>query len=218
MNLDVLIGSCDLYSPLWDNFQITFDRYWNFDTKNVIVSETKILEEITNTKFETILTTHNKWGGRMREGIGKCDSDYIFFILEDYFFDYSYSKEQMETWVFDMEKYDINRLQISGPRGPQTYNIVENNPYEKFSQTSEYLISIQPSIWRKSFLLETLKENYSPWDFEIIGSKLLLNTEHKTFADSTVTNTSKYFNAVRRGFKKSVGWENFRNKENLKDF
>ena len=49
-----------------------------------------------------------------------------------------------------------------------------------------------------------------------MGSSLLLNTEHKTFADVTMPRT--YFNAVRIGFNKSVGWEEFRIKEKLKDF
>lgn len=216
MNLSVLIGTCDKYSPLWESFQITFDRYWKFNTKNVFVGETKEIPFCTDTKFETVLSNKSTWGCRMIEGLELCDSDYIFFILDDYFFNYTYSEEQMNRWISDMEKYDMNRLQVCGPPGPQRHMEGDGTPYKRFQPDSPYIISIQPSIWKKSYLLERLKCEYSPWDFEIKGSELLLNTDHKTFADDTIGTT--YFNAVRVGFKKSNGWEEFRISEGLKDF
>lgn len=220
MKLSVLIGTCDLYSPLWESFQICFDRYWKFNTKNLFVGETIKVPNITNTKFETILPGDGEWGHRMRQGIEACEEDYIFFILEDYFLNYTYSENQMNDWLDAMKKYDMNRLQISGPLGP-LFDVSDTEagcPYNKFTLKSNYIISVQPSIWKKSFLLETLKSDYSAWDFEIKGSKLLIGTDHRTFADITIMDTRKYFNAVRRGFKKSVGWEEFRKSENLKDF
>jgi len=226
MKLSVLIGTCDLYSPLWESFQICFDRYWKFNTQNLFIGETIRVPNYTNTKFETILQGKtvsagmNNWGERMRQGIEACEEDYIFFILEDYFLDYTYSEEQMNDWLDAMKKYDMNRIQISGPLTPQ-FDVSDTEvgcPYNKYTLNSRYIISVQPSIWKKSFLLETLKSEYSPWDFEIKGSKLLIGTDHRTFADITVMDTRKYFNAVRIGFKKSVGWEKFRMKEKLKDF
>ena len=218
MKLSVLIGTCDLYSPLWEPFQITFDRYWKFNTKNLFVGETVEVPNYTDTKFETIISGKGKWGERIRKGIEVCEEEYIFFILEDYFLNYTYSEEQMNTWLVDMKKYDIDRLQISGP-DVQRYDNVPDCPYKRFTN-NEYLISVQPSIWKKSFLLETINPNYSPWQYEVTGSQVLAksNIKHNTFVDTTVTNTRKYFNAVRVGFKKSPGWEEFRIKEKLKDF
>ena len=40
MNISVLIGTCDSYSPLWKNFDILFQRYWQLKTANYLVSET----------------------------------------------------------------------------------------------------------------------------------------------------------------------------------
>ena len=102
MNLSVLIGTCDRYSPLWEPFQITFDRYWKFDSKNIFVGETIEIPKYTNTNFTTILSDKKTWAGRMLEGIELCDSEYIFFILDDYFFDYVYTEENMSTWIKDM--------------------------------------------------------------------------------------------------------------------
>lgn len=214
-NLSVLIGTCDAYSSLWENFSICFDRYWQHHTQNIFVGETISVPDYVSTKFETILCGKDiSWGRRMREGI-KASEDYIFFILDDYFFHYSYSEQQLNTYVEDMELHAMNRLQIS-VSGYQKYVGVGNLKYDQIAPHSPYLISMQPSIWRKEFLMDTLDPRYSPWDFEKRGTGRIRNKEKGTYIDRSVPPV--YFNAVRKGFKKSEGWEDFRKQQKLKDF
>jgi|688.fasta_scaffold578388_2 hypothetical protein len=42
MNITVLIGSCDKYSYLWDNFDFLFKKYCELNTKKILVSETLV--------------------------------------------------------------------------------------------------------------------------------------------------------------------------------
>jgi hypothetical protein len=211
MNLSVLIGTCDKYSSLWENFSICFNRYWQVDTNNIFVGETK---EVPN--FKTILCDVNRpWGERMRVGLEEC-SDYIFFILDDYFLHKSFTFDQINTYLQDANTFNINRLQIS-PSSFQQYGQSDFCPYTSISDTSEYIISMQPSIWKKSFLKEILLKEYSPWDFEIIGSSVANNLrDNKVYIDQKADLC--YFNAVRQGFKKSPGWEEFKIQEQLNDF
>jgi len=214
-NLSVLIGTCDAYRSLWENFSICFDKYWQHHTRNIFVGETISVPVCVNTKFETILCGKDiSWGRRMREGI-EASEDYIFFILDDYFFHYSYSEQQLNTYVADMELHKMNRLQISAS-GHQKYVGAGNLKYDQIASHSKYLISMQPSIWRKGFLMDTLAPSYSPWDFEKKGTRRIRNKEKGTYIDRSVP--SVYFNAVRKGFKKSEGWEDFRKQQQLKDF
>jgi hypothetical protein len=212
VNLTVLIGSCDSYNSLWKPFQICFNRYWQFDTENIFVTEKLNVPNYTEMKYKSVLSDKNSWGGRMLDGLKQCKTEFVFFILEDYFFDYSYSETQMTTWLSDMKRYNINRLQIS-PSGHQTYNKIEGIPYEQIDKGSNYLISMQPSIWRVDFLANNLKDGYSAWDFEKSGSNIIKDKEDATFIDRSVGVV--YFNAVRRGFKKSDGWDEFMNKQNI---
>lgn len=215
-NLTVLIGTCDKYHKLWDNFQICFDRYWKFNTKNIFVSEKLEVPTITKTKFDTITFDGNsKWGARMLRGVESCQTDYIYFILDDYFLNYEMSNSQLDNYLQQMKLHNMDRLQIS-PSGFQQYQSVDYTDFLKFKQNSSYLISMQPSIWNKRFLQKVLSETYSPWDFEIRGSALLKKSNHNIFIDKSMN--SIYFNAVRKGFKKSSGWDEFKIKENLKDF
>jgi len=100
--------------------------------------------------------------------------------------------------------------------GHQKYAAVDNLNYDQIVPNSNYLISMQPSIWRKEFLLNVLKPEYSPWDFELKGSRQIKNKETGIYIDRAVPTV--YFNAVRRGFIKTVGWEDFRKQQKLKDF
>jgi len=217
MNLSVLIGTCDKYSPLWENFSICFNRYWQIDTNNIFVGETK---EVPN--FKTILCDVNRpWGERMLTGIEEC-SDYIFFILDDYFFHTSFTFDQINTYVQDANMFNINRLQIA-PSSLQQYALDPLCPYNSIVDTSKYILSMQPSIWKKSFLKKVLLKEYSPWDFELTGSRVLhtlrdkqTTCKHRVYIDQNAPDC--YFNAVRVGFKKSPRWEEFKNREQLKEF
>jgi hypothetical protein len=215
--ISVLVGTCDKYSPLWENFQVCFDRTWKMKTRNLFVGETLTVSNYTKTEFKTILCKEADWGSRMLRGINSCDTDYIFFILEDYFFHYQYPIHKMNEYISDMDTYSINRLQIS-PSNFQTYAEQENINYRKFTKSSHYQISMQPSIWRKDYLLKVLLPNYSPWDFESKGSRMCImdQNDHKIYVDRSIPEV--YFNAVRSGFKKSPGWEKFMKEKQLNDF
>jgi hypothetical protein len=213
MNLSVIIGSCDSYQELWKPFQICFDKYWKHKTENIFITETQDVPIYTNTNFKTIRAAGEFWGERMLQGIENSKNDYILFLLEDYFLDYYYSSDQVSNWIVDCEFHNINRLQIS-PSGYQIYKEIDGMKYHQIDKN--YLISLQPSIWKKSFLTKTLFPNYSPWDYEIKGSLALKNKENSVFIDKSVPKV--YFNAVRKGKKKSEGWHEFFEKEGLDDF
>ena len=157
----------------------------------------------------------------MLEGVNKC-SEYIFFILDDYFLSDYWEEDLFKEYITNIKKYNINCLQIS-PSDFQTYSTELDCPYLQILDSSEYIISMQPSIWRKSYLQKVLLSHYSPWDFEVAGSlDLKVNGDPHTqkkwrvYRDNNAP--KRYFNAVRRGFKKSSGWLEFKEKEKLNDF
>lgn len=212
--LTVLIGTCDKYEPLWENFTTCFNKYWQIDTRNIFVGETKPIPG-----FESVLPGLNlPWGQRMLEGIKEC-SEYIFFLLDDYFLSDYWTEDLIKNYVKDIIKYNFNSLLIS-PSDFQTCLADLNSPYSNILDTSEYIISMQPTIWRKDYLQQVLLSHYSPWDFELTGSYVLntQKTQETWKAYKDISAPSRYFNAVRKGFIKNPRWEEFKEKENLKDF
>ena len=211
IDLAVLIGTCDAYSPLWPNFLTCFEKYWKVDTQEIIFAgETKQVDNYPTHMPGLNLT----WATRILETLEKIESNNIFFILDDYFLSEEMPSERMHKYLADFAKYDMNRLQISARTGGQTYH-KSNIPYVEIAN-ERYVIACQPSIWKKQWIIETLDPSYSPWDFEMIGSHKLANKETCTYIAEVEKHI--YFNAVRRGFKKSEGWEGFREREGLPDF
>lgn len=209
--ISVLIGSCDSYSKFWHNFNILFDRYWKISTKNIFVTETK---NVPYDKYITSLGGSGKsWGSRILSGLELIDTEYTFFILEDYYFTTTISEDFISKNIEALEKYSAQKILFDDP-DPSCYklNSLEDNLFI-FDNNSQYLNSVQPAIWKTSYLKSVLKPEYSPWDFEIKG-----NSYTKSL-DPTILlrGLSKpiYFNFVRVGGKLSSGWQSLLDKEGL---
>lgn len=54
----------------------------------------------------------------------------------------------------------------------------------EYNQTSLYRISTQFSVWNTEYLLYHLKQRFSPWDFELEGSRIAMNDGKQIIASS----------------------------------
>lgn len=212
MNVSVLIGSCDAYSPLWKNFDILFRRYWKLQTKNILVSETLTFE---NDLYRTILPGKLEWGQRMLLGLDEIDTEYTVFLLDDYYLTESFTLEFIEEHIKILESYNAQKIMMDIDYGAPVYSLehLEEDLY-KFKIESDYLNSVQPSIWKTDYLKQVMKPHYSPWQFELDG-----NAFTKTLNPTILLKARPehmYFNFVRIGGRVSEGWEQLYSKENLK--
>lgn len=211
MSVSVLIGSCDAYSPLWKNFDILFRRYWKLNTKNVLVSETI---PFNNDLYQTILPGKLQWGERMLLGLNEIDTEYVVFLLDDYYLTETFTQEFVDEHISIIEFYNAHKIMMDINYGEPIYSLEhQHKDLYKFKPHSEYLNSIQPSIWRTDYLKQVMKPNYSPWQFEIDG-----NVFTKTLNPTIILKARPehmYFNFVRIGYNISEGWENLYRKENL---
>lgn len=195
--ITVLVSTCDKYSFLWKDFGECFRSNWAINCEVIFVSES-----ITNPEFKTIITGFKPWGERQLEALKHVKTDLVFWLLDDYFLCFKYKPEIFDIYIKDFHEMEMDRLQIS----PKSYvnskhvyeseNIIKLNlfDYESISSNYEYSVSMQPSIWRKEYMQCILEKDYSPWDFEIKGSKM--NNSKKVYIDKSVT-LNPYFNAVR---------------------
>jgi hypothetical protein len=211
MNISVLIGSCDAYSPLWKNFDILFQRYWHLPTKNVLVSETIPFD---NSHYTTTTPGQGQWGLRILDALNKIDTEYVFFILDDYYLTEPFTQEFIDEHIALLEKHNAVKIMPDIDYGQPIYYLdhIEDDLY-KFQMKSDYLNSVQPAIWKTDYLKKVLHPDYSPWDFEIKG-----NGYTRTLTPTILLKARPehmYFNFVRIGGRISEGWEELYKKENL---
>lgn len=211
MNVSVLIGSCDAYSPLWPHFDTLFRRYWKLDTKNVLVSETLTFD---NDLYQTALPGKLQWGERMLLALNEIDTEYTVFLLEDYFFTEPITQEFIDDHIRILESYNAQKIMIDINAGEPFYTLehLQDDLY-KFKLSSDHLNSIQPSVWKTEYLKQVLKPEYSPWQFEVDG-----NAFTQTLNPTIILKARSkpvYFNFVRVGGRVSEGWEEICRRENL---
>jgi hypothetical protein len=208
-NLSLLIGSCDDYSFLWKNFTKQCDKFFQVNCEKIFVSETK-KEEFKNYKFHAF--GFDIWSNRIIKSLNLIESEFIFFVLDDYFFREEISENFIKEKISFMNERNANKYIITTIHDAYKVTFLGQDLYKQ-NDNSDYLTSLQPAIWRKSFLQNCLKENWNPWEFEIIGTEYIKYNDNKIYMQKV--EETIYFNAVRKGKIMSEGWEEFYKIHNL---
>ena len=110
------------------------------------------------------------WSTRIRDGIERVRDDNILLITEDILFVPQEQKTDHSIKdifaVFKNDKLDVLRLDSFPPpirNGSQIYGFL--------AEDTIYRVSLQPSFWKKKFLLSCMQPNETIWDFEILASQ-----------------------------------------------
>lgn len=210
-NISVLIGSCDSYSHLWQNFNKLFQKYWKLETKNYFVGETIFLPF---DGYVNIIPGRHEWGKRILTGLDQVKTEYVWFILEDYYITEPITKEFIQEHINILEEYNADKIMVDWiSHGEYKLTHLKDDLYQ-FNNDSNYLNSVQPSIWKTSYLKQVLRPEYSPWDFELKGNTFTSTLNPKILVKARTSPI--YFNYARVGGKLSDGWEQIFKKENLK--
>ena len=103
----LLLSSCDKYCDTWDPFFICLRKFWpTFDMNVVLNTETKKYK-YKGFKIKTFeICKHSKmaWGKRLIENLKKIDTEYILFMLEDYFIIDIVNQNELEKCIRWMDE------------------------------------------------------------------------------------------------------------------
>ena len=176
--ITVLVNSCDGYSEIWDAFFTLFKKYWPQCEYPIVLNT-----ESKSYSFEGLdITTYSlydgkkgskksiQWGERLIRTLEMINSEYIIFLLDDFFFmDYVDVKRLNDCikWIKDDE--NISTFGFYRTRQP---NIRDGKYYgfEKRPKQALYKLNAQAAIWRKDKLISYIRPHESAWDWEILGS------------------------------------------------
>ncbi len=206
--ISTVIGSCDAYQPLHKNFDILFKRYWKADTENFFLSETKGIAGYNN------IFSQGDWGKRMLDGLDKVNTEYVVFLLEDYYLSETIDDEFLQDHLNTLLEHRADKIMFDTLYPDGVYNLESlGNDLYKFRNDSQYLNSVQPAIWRTEHIKKVLNKEYSPWDFEIVGNVFAARLNPTILLQARPKKV--YFNFYRRGGIFSEGWQEFLKEQNL---
>src|SRR5690606_38236054 len=108
---------------------------------------------IYNKKHKVLYSGLGEWSDRLTRLLNQIPTDYVLYCQEDH---YPFkSPPNFEEMMQIMVEKDLLRLQISPANHFYSLQSIEKTLF--FHPSSKYLVSHQPSIWRKDFLLSCLE-------------------------------------------------------------
>ena len=143
----VVMMSCDKYKCLTPAFEACMDKYYpNHPQINHIYGS-------------------SCWTERLREGLKKLTDDYVLFLLDDMLIREPVKQELIDDALETLKNNNkiavINFEQNYRPANEYSINWLEQK------QNQMYLHSCQPSIWRRTALIENLDKNEDAWAWEM---------------------------------------------------
>ena len=159
-----VILSFDGYSDIWPIFFECFKRNWRLDFPTYLVTN-QLKPDFDNVK-NICVGREKSWSDRTRKAIKEVKSEYIILMLEDYFVTSVLENERIENLLSFMRNHNADYLRIY-PFPKMRFKSENNNGIHQIPDNSLYGVNLQPSIWKRDYLLKVLgKENYSAWEFE----------------------------------------------------
>lgn len=170
----VLVNSCDSYEDTWEPFFKIFKIQWpdcpypivlNTESKKYADSELNI--RCPNNFIET---DEISWGKRLISVLKSIESEYVIFLLDDFFFTDRVDQERIEECIRWMD--EDKSISVFSFRRTHQPNIQDGNypHFERRPQTAEYRLNCQAAIWRRKKLISYIRPHESPWEWEIYGS------------------------------------------------
>ena len=226
-DLTFLVGTCDTYQFLWDNFKTLVNRYLDLgDAKRMAFSESVEFGDGYKTIFADDGPEGKVWSNRLIKALDEVETEFVFFVLDDYYFTREIGEADFKRMmaVLHADSFDkfmfVKELKSYSLAATTTMNDPMDNFGTLFIQApdSPYLTSIQPAIWRTDWLRECAVSNWTPWEFELKGTDRIKGRHNRVYLYHTSPNF--YFNAIRSNDHAPItseGWEEVKEKENLSE-
>jgi hypothetical protein len=171
MNLALLVFSFDQYAWLWPGFYKAFRENWNLIHPQSYFASDVETENNVGEPFKMLYSGSGEWSDRLKRVLLQIHADYIFLMQEDHY--PTKKPPNLSEMMQIVSERDLFRLQLSPVN--RFYALEGSDLPLFFDPSSKYLVSHQPSIWLKDFLLSCLERGETPWQNEYKGTLRLNN-------------------------------------------
>jgi len=175
----ILINTCDKFDDCWDPFFKLWTLYWSdCNGRKYLNTEYKDYhyEELDITPLKVCETHHMPknhratWSQCLKWALEAIDTDIVLYMQEDYFLKDIVKNDIVEKYVKLMYKYpDIQCIHLTDQaviaEGKSEYEYLNKMVYSQ-----RYRVSCQAALWRKTELLDLVREYEDAWEFEEYGS------------------------------------------------
>ena len=173
----LLVNTCDSYSDCWDGFFQLLQIQWPNMNMPVVLNTEEKEYSFPNIQITTMqLDKKHKmaWGKRLKETLKRIDTEYILFMLEDFYLTDVVDEQELNRCFSYMEENpNISYFSFL----PIDEDQIEDRPSEKYpgynlrAKKGAYRLNCQAALWRREHLLSYIRKHESPWEWELYGSR-----------------------------------------------
>ncbi len=201
--ISVVVQTCDSYSHFWDGWYKMFNRFWDFDLgwqiyfcnedADLPFNDDRIKQIKTGTSKKYLGTEEREWlptfGGpkQVDEGwsdrlihiLESVDTDYVLYFQEDQWPKYKIDKKLFEDLLSFSYSYDVGALKLhrinrfDNNERIKTDIFIKNKRLIQWKPETEWLVSHQPTIWKRELLLDISIKGEGFRDNEYAGTERL---------------------------------------------
>lgn len=166
----IIITTCYEYSELLETLIYSYNKHWpDREWPITIASDYLNNDQKLNPNFNVFTHQDIYWSNILINCLKNCKEDIVLLALDDFILQDKVNNQLLYSLVLNMKRNaDINYLRLVPRPKPKNKSMAV---FAELSKKEPYRLSLQASLWRKSFLVELLVSNESPWQFEINGNK-----------------------------------------------
>lgn len=193
----ILVGTCDKYSFIWDDFASLFNRYWDSNIKvdKYFLSETES-KNIDGFRFFT--PGKISYSDCLIYALNKIKTPYVLWLQDDYFLRKTIDNKKFKYYFDFIEKNNVDRFGIKDDSKYYTKSKFIDEIW-KIDPKSQYTISMQASIWNVDYFKKCLKLNETPWQFELNGTSRINNNNMSNNLYFELQSSPWYLEAMKKG-------------------
>lgn len=168
IDLMVFVSSCDKYQATWGPFCHGFKRYWPECPWPV-----RILTNFRDPPcFRPIKVGFElSWSDAMRKGLERLDSEIVLFLADDYWLVEQVDTESLLQFARIVAQGQADYILLCSGSNTKKCDSPPDPRLFVFADDSKYRTALQASLWRVSTFLELLRDDETPWQFEVAGSR-----------------------------------------------
>ncbi len=211
--MTMLILSCEKFSDLWDGHVKLLNQNWpDREMETYIVTDAPTQKKLPGVQIiDAGIDT--EWSDRLLFALMQVKTDFVFITLDDYYLINRVNSSQIEELLSLMvsKQYDYIRL-FRRPDNAQGKEIPGFPKVYEVDTSLDYSVNLYSGIWRKTFLVSTIREPKNAWEFEVSlpGCAREYNAKcavsrRKEFEILDVVRKGKLLHSSSRYFKKHPG-------------
>lgn len=164
-DISLLIIGYDPYVDVWNHYFYLLNKYWpdrptTYLATNVLKPEYKGVNVLS-------IGEKAEWSLKVIKSLDMIDSEYVVLLLEDFFTTNKVDEKYFISLLNIIKSNNIDYCKLLNQSKIKGENYMQYNNLHIIPKTDGYGISLQPAIWKKSFLKDMVGDgNYNAWIFE----------------------------------------------------